>query len=74
MIFFDAFKKLNLKNSSYKQAVELYVMEAYLDDVGKGDITTKYFVPKKRKKVIAEIVTNESGILAGIQEAEWFLK
>lgn len=70
----DSAKELNLKNSAYKKAVELYVWEAYLDDVGKGDITTKYFVSKKRKKVIAEVITNESGILSGIQEAEWFLK
>jgi len=74
MFFMDASNELNIKSSAYKRAVELYVMEAYLDDVGKGDITTKYFVSKKKKKVIAEIVTNESGILAGVQEAEWFLK
>ncbi len=74
MFFMDSSKKLNLKNSAYKKAVELYVWEAYLDDVGKGDLTTKYFVAKKRKKVIAEVVINEDGIISGIQEAEWFLK
>lgn len=67
-------KELNLKNPVYKKAVELYVWRAYLDDVGKGDITTKYFISKKRQKITAEVVINESGILAGVQEAEWFLK
>ena len=70
----DSSKKLNLKNSAYKKAVELYVWETYLDDVGKGDLTIKYFVAKKRKKIIAEVITNEDGIISGIQEAEWFLK
>jgi nicotinate-nucleotide pyrophosphorylase (carboxylating) len=70
----DSSKKLNLKNSAYKKAVELYVWETYLNDVGKGDLTIKYFVAKKRKKIIAEVITNEDGIISGIQEAEWFLK
>ena len=74
MFFMDASNELSIKNSAYKRAVQLYVMEAYLHDVGKGDITTKYFIPEKRKKIIAKIITNESGILAGVQETEWFLK
>ena len=74
MHFLDAAKELNLKNSAYKRAVHFYVKRAYVEDTKKADITTKYFVPKNRKKITAEVVVNEPGILAGIQEAEWFLK
>jgi nicotinate-nucleotide pyrophosphorylase (carboxylating) len=71
----DASKELNMENPAYEQAVRHYVMDAYMHDIGGGDVTTEYFVPdtEKERKVIAEIVAQEAGILAGIQEAEWFL-
>lgn len=74
MSVLDASKELNLKNPAYKKAVELYVWQAYLSDFGKGDVTTDLFVSKKSQIVKAEIIAKESGILAGIMEAEWFLK
>ena len=70
----DASEELVLKNPAYKKAVELYVWQAYLNDVGDGDITTDLFVPDKFRLIKAEIIAKEAGILAGIQEAEWFLK
>jgi nicotinate-nucleotide pyrophosphorylase (carboxylating) len=75
MFFMNASKELTLKNPAYEKAVDLYVMQAYLNDVGKGDITTENFLSEaeRKKEVIAEIMVNEPGILAGIQEAEWFL-
>ena len=72
--FLDASEDLNLKNPCYKKAVELYVWQAYLNDVGSEDITTELFVPNNKRIIKAEIVSNDSGILAGIQETEWFLK
>jgi len=70
----DASKVLNLKDPAYKNAVKLYVWQAYLNDAGKGDATTDLFVANKRQKVTAEIIAKETGILSGMQEAEWFLK
>jgi nicotinate-nucleotide pyrophosphorylase (carboxylating) len=69
-------EELNFKNPVYEKAVKLYVLGAYFSDVGKGDITTGYFLSaaERRKEVTAEITVNEPGVLAGIQEAEWFLK
>lgn len=70
----DAKKELNIRNPAYKKAVNLYVWRAYLNDLGKGDVTTKYFVQKKRRIITAKITAKEAGVLAGIMEAEWFLK
>jgi len=74
MSFLNAAYELVLKNPTYKKAVQLYVWQAYLQDLGKGDITTNLFIKNKKKKVIAEIVANREGVIAGINEAEWFLK
>ncbi|MBU0577810.1 carboxylating nicotinate-nucleotide diphosphorylase [Patescibacteria group bacterium] len=73
MSFLNAVGELSLKNPVYKKAVQLYVWQAYLEDLGKGDVTTNLFIKNKSKKVIAEVVMNKEGILAGIHEAEWFL-
>ncbi len=74
MFTMDASKELNLKNPIYKKAVIHYVWQAYLDDLGKGDITTDFFVPNKRRVVKAEIIAKEIGVFAGVLEAELFLK
>jgi len=73
MDFLNASKELRLSNSAYKKAVLFYVWEAYKHDLNSGDITTKYFLPNKSKAIVAEIVSNEDGILAGMEESEWFL-
>ncbi|MFC1731717.1 carboxylating nicotinate-nucleotide diphosphorylase [candidate division KSB1 bacterium] len=74
MFLLDSSNKLNFRNSAYKKAVNLYVWQAYLNDMNKGDVTTGYFIHKKSQIVTAEIIAKESGILAGMMEAEWFLK
>ena len=74
MFLMNVAEKLNLKNPAYKKVVKLYVWQAYLNDLSKGDITTRYFVPKRRQIVTAKVIVKEAGILAGIMEAEWFLK
>jgi len=73
-LFFDAAKKLTLKNPAYKKAVEFYVWGAYQEDADKGDVTTKNFISNPKQPVRAIVVAKESGVLAGMQEAEWFLK
>lgn len=70
----DASKELRLSRSAYKKAVNLYVWQAYLNDVGKGDVTTQLFIRNKRKIVTAKITAKESGVFAGLMEVEWFLK
>jgi len=74
MFFLDTSEELTLNNPVYKKAVELYVWQAYLNDIGSRDITTELFVSDKTRLIKAEIVAKESGVLAGIQESEWFLK
>lgn len=70
----DASKELTLKNSAYKKAVHQYVWQAYLNDLSNSDLTTQYFVSKRNRIIEAEIISKESGVLAGIMETEWFLK
>ena len=72
MFLLDASNELVLKNSArLRRAAELYIWQAYLQDLDGGDITSKYFI--KDKEVSAEIAANGSGILSGIEEAKWFL-
>ena len=73
MFVLDNSKKLDIKNPTYKRAVELYVWQSYLQDLGSGDATSNMFLKTGQKKVTAQIVANESFVLAGIQEAKWFL-
>ncbi len=70
----DASKKLTLKDSAYKKAVQFYVVGMLQEDIKSEDITTDKFVPKKTRAVMAEITAKEAGIMAGMQEAEWLLK
>ncbi len=69
----DASAELGLNKAGYKKMLRRYVWEAYLDDLGAGDVTTDLFISDKYQIVRAEIIAKESGILAGMQEAEWFL-
>ncbi|MBN2096243.1 carboxylating nicotinate-nucleotide diphosphorylase [Candidatus Peregrinibacteria bacterium] len=70
----DASRSLNPDSVFYKKELILYVWQVYLNDLGKGDVTTNIFVPRKRQIVEAEIIAKEGGLLTGIAEAEWFLK
>lgn len=74
MFILDASLKLILKNPAYRKAIDLYVWQAYLNDLGRGDLTTDCFVFRKYRQVVAKVVSKDTGILAGMQEAEWFLK
>lgn len=62
-------------NGSMKdQVLEHYVWDPYLFDVSKGDITTQVFLKGGKFPAKARIVAKQAGILAGMQEAQWFLK
>ena len=70
----DARNELDIKSRAYQEAVELYVWDAYELDHPGVDVTTRAFLGSARQTVRAKITAKEDGILAGIQEAEWFLK
>lgn len=63
---------LTPKNPRYRRAIYRYTTEAFLEDVGKGDITTNLLFQEK-KTVHGRIIAKESGICAGQQEIEYFL-
>jgi len=74
MFFMNAANELQMNNKAYRKAVKLYVWEAFRQDRPGSDITTRVFLRPGRQKIIATIRANEDGVLAGMQEAEWFLK
>jgi len=74
MFFMDARLELKPKNKVYSKALNIYILEAFYQDLPKTDLTTRIFLGRASKIVIAKIIANEEGVLAGIQEAEWFLK
>lgn len=74
MFFMDAHTQLRVTNKTYLKAVRLYVWDAYqLDNTG-SDVSTRAFLGSGRKTIRAKIRANDEGILAGMQEAAWFLK
>lgn len=58
----------------YKEALERVVWQAYKADIGSGDITVKSFIEDPGRFIRATVTAGEPGTLAGIKEAEWFLK
>ena len=74
MSFIDAHTELRLTNKTYLKAVRLYVWEAYLMDYAGSDVSTKAFLGTGRKVIRARVRANDDGILAGVQEATWFLE
>lgn len=74
MFFMDAHTQLRVTNKTYLKAVRLYVWGAYqLDNTG-SDVSTRAFLGSGRKTIRVKIRANDEGILAGMQEAAWFLK
>lgn len=75
MFLLDGSNDLVLTNPAYEKAVNQYVWGAYLLDLGKrGDITSHFFIRDLKQIVTAQIIAKDSGFLAGIIEAKWFLK
>lgn len=73
MMFMDAKSELNLNNSDYLKTLELYVWGAYQQDLPDVDITTRTFLGRASMVVQAQIKAKQEGVLAGMQEAGWFL-
>ncbi len=72
-MIFDASSELALENKAYQQALELFVWQNFQLDMPKKDLTTRTFVGRASQNVKAIVVAKEEGILAGMQEVEWFL-
>lgn len=58
----------------YRKAWDRYVWQAYKADIGSGDITVKSFIQDPHRSIRAAVTAGEPGTLAGLKEAEWFLK
>jgi len=56
-----------------RRILEEKLLSLLAEDVGQGDITTALIVPPETK-IEAEIITKESGVVAGIEEAKILLE
>ncbi|MDH5596497.1 MAG: carboxylating nicotinate-nucleotide diphosphorylase [Candidatus Peregrinibacteria bacterium] len=74
MFLLDERHELAIGNETYEEALKVYLWDAFMLDLADGDITSEIFPDKPGKKIRANIVAKESGILAGMQEVQWFLK
>jgi len=74
MFFMDAQIELKPKNKAYLDAMDTYILEAYEQDLPKTDVSTKAFLGRAGRKIKAKVTANEEGVLAGVQEAKWFLE
>ncbi len=71
--FWDRNGNLNLKNKNYRSFVRKLVEGQLKEDIGRDDITTESTILKD-KKIKAEIISNQSGVVAGIEESSLFTK
>jgi nicotinate-nucleotide pyrophosphorylase (carboxylating) len=65
--YFNQKEKLTLKNKNYLEQIKKFTL-----DLLESDITSNQLI-KKNKIVKAIIFTKEEGIVAGLEEAAWFL-
>jgi nicotinate-nucleotide pyrophosphorylase (carboxylating) len=66
-------KELNLNNERYLSWLETFFDKEYRDDVGAGDITSKAVLAKNNPRK-AVLKSKQSGVIAGIEEVNWFLR
>ncbi len=66
---YDQLAQLRVDNQRYRKQVNRYIISAIKDDAGK-DITSKKFFSRKQK-ITAELIANEAGVLAGMEEFLW---
>jgi nicotinate-nucleotide pyrophosphorylase (carboxylating) len=63
---------LNLRNRAYLSWLEWFFQREYIEDVGKGDLTSLALLPRnKLGKAIFK--AKNKGIIAGVEEITWFL-
>lgn len=65
--------KLDLKNPAYRKFVGGLLDFLWQEDVGSGDITTA-LLKNPRKKIEAKVIAKSAGVLAGADEARFFLQ
>jgi nicotinate-nucleotide pyrophosphorylase (carboxylating) len=72
--YFAQKNKLSMNDKNYFRQVK-FLFDFFLreDLAGIGDITSNLFISEK-STAIAEIIVKKNGILAGLQEAKWFLR
>ena len=70
--FWDRNGNLNLKNKNYKTFVKNLIKKQLKEDIMRGDLTTESTIPKN-KKIKVKIISNQDGIIAGIEEASLFI-
>jgi len=69
----DCSEKLRLTNKIYLQFVRSFLEnENKMDLMGLGDVTSRLVVPKD-ERIRAKIFSQEDGVLAGVQELNYFL-
>lgn len=71
-LFASQIAQLSMKNPAYRKFVSELLEFLYKADIGSGDITTA-LIGNSAQKVEAKITAKENGILAGAEEAIWFL-
>ena len=72
-LFQTQISQLSLDNPAYRKFVSELLNLFYKTDLGAGDITTA-LLKNPQQKMIAEITAKENGILAGLDEVEFFWK
>ncbi len=69
---FQKGEKLNLRNKAYVTWLNGFFQKEYIEDVGKGDITSRALL-SRRKTGKAVLIAKQEGTIAGIEEVTWFL-
>jgi|TARA_B100001964_G_C14241806_1_gene605407 nicotinate-nucleotide pyrophosphorylase (carboxylating) len=69
--FWDRNGNLNLRNNKYSSFVKNLIKIQLKEDIVGGDITTESTIPRN-KKIKAKIISNQDGIVAGIEECSLF--
>ena len=64
--------ELNLRNKAYLSWLEWFFNREYIEDLGKGDVTSLALLPKGKPGKAVLKAKNE-GIMAGVEEVTWFL-
>lgn len=65
--FWDRSEELSIKNSNYGDFVQKFFYFLLKEDVKKKDLTTSSLI-KKNKKILANIIAKEDGVIAGLEE------
>lgn len=71
--FWDRSDGLSVKNKEYRRFVKNFFSVLLEADIKNGDITTSSLI-EKNKKISAEIIGKEPGILAGLEELNFLNK